>query len=106
MSRSFLVHFPLTMTEQTLQNSLPQKAVEALVQGDRDEAIKQVMLEGHYSREEARDMIANFLLTQPSLLRRMKDTQSEAKWGRMGWLILFQAIAVAIGYFLFFRDQW
>jgi hypothetical protein len=94
------------ITEETLQYSLPPKAIEALAQGDRDEAIKQVMLEGNHSREEARDMIASFLLTQPSLLRRMKDTQSEAKWGRMRWLLLFQAIAVAIGYFLFFRDQW
>jgi hypothetical protein len=36
----------------------------------------------------------------------MKDSQSETQWGLMRWLILFQAIAVAIGYFLFFRDQW
>lgn len=93
------------MTEETLQYSLPQKAIEALVQGDRDEAIKQVMLESNHSREEARDMIASFLLTQPSLLRRMKDTQSETKWGHMRWLILFQAIAVAIGYFLFPRPM-
>ncbi len=94
------------MTEESLQHSFPKKALEALSQGDRDEAIKQVMLERSMSREEARELIGSFLLTQPSLLRRMKDTQSEAKWGRMGWLILFQAIAVAVGYFLFFHDQW
>jgi len=106
VSGSVLVHSLSIITEETLQYSLPQKAIEAQVQGDRDEAIKQVMLESNHSREEARDMIASFLLTQPSLLRRMKDTQSETKWGHMRWLILFQAIAVAIGYFLFFRDQW
>jgi hypothetical protein len=93
------------MSEETLQRALPQKALEALSQGDREDAIKQVMLEGNLSPEDARELVASFLLTQPSLLRRMKDTQSEAKWGGlMRWLILLQAIVVAIGYFLFFRD--
>ncbi|MDR4467370.1 MAG: hypothetical protein MRJ68_03610 [Nitrospira sp.] len=94
------------MSEGTIQQTLPKKALEALSQGDREDAIKQVMLEGNLSREDAREVVANFLLTQPSLLRRMKDTQSETKWGLMRWLILLQAIVVAIGYFLFFRDQW
>ena len=96
----------LIMSEETLQQTLPKKALEALLQGDREDAIKQVMLEGNLSREDARELVASFLLTQPSLLRRMKDTQSETKWGLMRWLILLQAIVVAIGYFLFFRDQW
>jgi hypothetical protein len=94
------------MTEQTLQHTLPKKALEALSQGDREDAIKQLMVEGNLSREDARELIASFLLTQPSLLRRMKDSQSETKWGLMRWLILLQAIVVAIGYFLFFRGQW
>jgi hypothetical protein len=94
------------MSEQTLQHTLPEKALEALSKGDREDAIKQVMLEGNLSREDARELVAGFLLTQPSLLRRMKDTQSETKWGGlMRWLILLQAIVVAVGYFLFFRDQ-
>lgn len=94
------------MSEETLQHAFPKKALEALSQGDREEAIKQVMLERNLSQENARELVASFLLTQPSLLRRMKDTQSETKWGLMRWLILLQAIVVAIGYFLFFRDQW
>lgn len=94
------------MSEEILQYTLPKKALEALSQGDREEAIKQVMHERNLSREDARELVASFLLTQPSLLRRMKDTQSETKWGLMRWLILLQAIVVAIGYFLFFRDQW
>jgi hypothetical protein len=93
------------MSEETLQHTLPKKALEALSQGDREEAIKHVMLEGNLRREDARELVASFLLTQPSLLRRMKDTQSETKWGLMRWLILLQAIVVAVGYFLFFRDQ-
>lgn len=94
------------MSEETLQHTFPKKALEALSQGDREDAIKQVMLEGNLSQEDARELVASFLLTQPSLLRRMKDAQSETKWGLMRWLILLQAIVVAIGYFLFFRDQW
>lgn len=95
----------LIMSEGTVQQTLPKKALEALSQGDREDAIKQVMLEGNLSREDAREVVASFLLTQPSLLRRMKDSQSETKWGLMRWLILLQAIVVALGYFLFFRDQ-
>ncbi|MGE0646153.1 MAG: hypothetical protein AB7P24_21070 [Nitrospira sp.] len=80
--------------------------MEALSQGEREDAIQQVMLEENLNREDAREVVASFLLTQPSLLRRMKDTQSETKWGLMRWLILLQAIIVAIGYFLFFHNQW
>jgi len=94
------------MTEESIDYTLPKKALEALAQGDRNEAIEQVRLERNISREEAREVIAAFILSQPSLHRRMKDTQSETQWGLMRWLILFQAIAVAVGYFLFFRDQW
>lgn len=89
-----------------MEYELPTKALEALSQGDRNEAIEQVRLERNISREEAREVVAAFILSQPSLYRRMKDSQSETQWGLMRWLILFQAIAVAIGYFLFFRDQW
>jgi hypothetical protein len=95
------------MTEELrVEYDLPKKALEALSQGDRSEAIEQVRLERNISREEAREVVASFILSQPSLHRRMKDSQSETQWGLMRWLILFQAIAVAIGYFLFFRDQW
>ncbi|MGE3561077.1 MAG: hypothetical protein AB7J53_19160 [Nitrospira sp.] len=94
------------MSQETLQRTLPRKALEALSQGEREDAIQQVMLEENLNREDAREVVASFLLTQPSLLRRMKDTQSETKWGLMRWLILLQAIIVAIGYFLFFHNQW
>jgi hypothetical protein len=65
-------------------------------------------MERNISREEAREMVAAFILSQPSLqaTMRLKESRAETQWGLMRWLILFQAIAVAIGYFLFFRDQW
>ncbi len=86
---------------------LPQKAVDALLRGERQEAISYLEKERHVSREEARELVAAFILSQPGHSLRMKDTQSEARWGGlMGWLILLQAIVVAIGYFLFFHDKW
>ena len=91
-----------------MEYNLPPKALEALSQGDRSKAIEQVQLERHMSREEAREVVAAFILSQPSLqaTMRLNEARAETKWGLMRWLILLQAIAVAIGYFLFFRDQW
>lgn len=91
-----------------MEYELPKKALEALSEGDRSKAIEQVQMERNISREEARDMVAAFILSQPSLqaTMRLKESRAETQWGLMRWLILFQAIAVAIGYFLFFRDQW
>jgi len=91
-----------------VEYELPKKALEALSEGDRSKAIEQVQMERNISREEAREMVAAFILSQPSLqaTMRLKESRAETQWGLMRWLILFQAIAVAIGYFLFFRDQW
>ena len=91
-----------------MEYELPKKALEALSEGDRSKAIDQVQMERNISREEAREMVAAFILSQPSLqaTMRLKESRAETQWGLMRWLILFQAIAVAIGYFVFFRDQW
>ncbi len=91
-----------------MEYDLPQKALEALSQGDRAKAIEQTQLERNMSREDAREVVAAFILSQPSLLEKMRMVENRAgtQWGLMRWLILFQAIAVAVGYFLFFRDQW
>lgn len=91
-----------------MEYDLPKKALEALAQGDRSKAIDQIQQERNMSREDARELVAAFILSQPSLQAkmRMEENRAGTQWGLMRWLILFQAIAVAIGYFLFFRDQW
>lgn len=87
---------------------LPKRALDALADGDRNKAIEQVQQERNLSREDAREVVASFILSQPSLQAKMRMMESRAgtHWGLIRWFILFQAIAVAIGYFLFFRDQW
>ena len=87
---------------------LPMKALEALSQGDRSKAIEHIQMERNMSREDARELVAAFILSQPALQAkmRMEENRAGTQWGLMRWLILFQAIAVAVGYFLFFRDQW
>ncbi len=91
-----------------MEHNLPLKALEALSQGDRNKAVDHVQTEKNLSREDAREVVASFILSQPSLqaAMRLKESRAETKWGLMRWLILFQAIAVAVGYFLLFRDQW
>jgi len=97
---------PLAMTNEPYPlPDLPPKALEALWRGDRSEAIVQLQLERNLGLEAAREQVAAYILSQPSLSRRMRDSQSETRWGIMRWLILIQAIAVALGYFLLFRDQ-
>jgi len=98
-----------TMTEESrVEYNLPHKALEALLEGNRGKAIEEVQLERNISREDAREIVAAFILSQPSLQDKMRFVENRAgtKWGLMRWLILLQAIAVAVGYFLFFRDQW
>ncbi len=87
---------------------LPRKALEALSQGDRNKAVEQVQLEGNMSREDARELVATYIFSDPSLqaTMRLQEAKAETKWGLMRWLILLQAIVVAIGYFLFFHNQW
>jgi hypothetical protein len=90
------------------QHTLTKKALDALMEGDRLTAIESVRSERNISLEEAREVVASFILSQPSLqsAMRLKESRAETQWGWMRWLILLQAIVVAIGYFLFFRDQW
>jgi hypothetical protein len=97
------------MTEESsVAYDFPRKALEALSQGDRNKAIEEVQLERNMSREEAREVVAALIFSEPSLqaTMRLKEAKAETKWGLMRWLILFQAIVVAIGYFLFFHNQW
>jgi hypothetical protein len=96
------------MEESRVEYDLPRKALEALLQGNRNKAIEEVQLERNMSREDAREVVAAVILSQPALQARMRreEYRGGAPWGAMRWLILFQAIAVAVGYFLFFRDQW
>lgn len=83
---------------------LSENVVDALLRGERQEAIALLQKEADLSREDARELIAAYILLTPGL--RMKDTQPTTPWGIMRWLILLQAIVVAIGYFLFYHDQW
>lgn len=93
------------MTSQLRERpDLPTKVVDALQRGEREEAIVGIQQELHLSREDARDLVANYILLTPGM--RMKDTESNTRWGLMRWLLLFQAIVVAIGYFMFFHGKW
>jgi hypothetical protein len=83
---------------------LPPNVVDALQRGERKEAITLLQQERNLVREDARELVANYILLTPGL--RMKDIHPETRWGLMRWLILFQAIVVAVGYFLFFHDKW
>jgi len=92
------------MSNQLVMPDFSEKVLDALKRGEREEAIVALQQERNLTREDARELVANYIMLTPGI--RMKDTLSEARWGRMGWLILFQAIVVAVGYFLFFHGKW
>jgi hypothetical protein len=87
-------------------SDLPRKVLDALSRGERAEAIEHLQRERNLSREEARELVAAYILSRPGLNLRMKDIQPATRWRLMGWLILLQTIVVAIGYFLFFHGKW
>ena len=83
---------------------IPAKVVDALERGEREEAIVGLQRERNLTREDARDLVASYILLTPGM--RMKDTQSETRWGVVRWLMLFQVIVVTIGYFMFFHGKY
>ncbi|MGQ0696187.1 MAG: hypothetical protein ACT4OL_11525 [Nitrospiraceae bacterium] len=91
-------------TESGHPPGLPERAIEALWRGNMSEAIEQVRLERNLDLEEARDQVGTYILSQPTLQRKMIVSQSHERWGLMRWLILLQVIIGAIVYFLFLRD--
>ena len=44
---------------------LPRKALEALSQGDRNKAVDEVQLERNMSREDAREVVATYIFSDP-----------------------------------------
>ncbi len=83
---------------------LPQEVIESLWRGNRGEAIELLQRELQIGREEARELVAAYILSNRAVQRRMDDGQSKLSWRVIRWVILFQAIAVAIGYFMLFRE--
>jgi len=95
------------MTTQPEQSTgFPESVHDALWRGKRNEAIDALQREWNISRDEARELVGSFILANKSVRRRMGDEQPTIGWGFIRWLILFQAIVVAIGYYLFYRDSW
>jgi hypothetical protein len=93
------------MTTQPEQSpDLPESVMDALWRGNRREAIDSLQRERNLSRDEAREVVGTFILSNPAVRRGMGDEQPKLGWGLIRWLMLFQAIAVAIGYYLFYRD--
>jgi hypothetical protein len=93
------------MTTQPEQSpDLPESVMDALWRGNRREAIDSLQRERNLSRDVAREVVGTFILNNRDVRRRMGDEQPKLGWGLIRWLMLVQAIAVAIGYYLFYRD--
>jgi hypothetical protein len=91
-------------TQPELSTGFPESVNDALWRGNRSEAIDLLQREWSIGRDEARELVGSVILANKSLRRRMGDEQPKIGWGLIRWLIVLQAIVVAIGYYLFYRD--
>ncbi|MBH0195365.1 MAG: hypothetical protein HP494_07135 [Nitrospira sp.] len=91
-------------TQPELSTGFPESVNAALWRGNRSEAIDLLQREWSIGRDEARELVGSCILANKSLRRRMGDEQPKIGWGLIRWLIVLQAIVVAIGYYLFYRD--
>ncbi|MDH4097706.1 MAG: hypothetical protein OEU87_05250 [Nitrospira sp.] len=93
----------ITQPEQS--SDFPKSVLDALWRGKRSEAIDLLQRERNISREEAREVVGTFILANKSVQRRMDDEQPKLSWGYTPWLLLLQAIVVAVGYYLLFYEK-
>ncbi|MBI3896920.1 MAG: ribosomal protein L7/L12 [Gammaproteobacteria bacterium] len=85
------------MTENT---SLSAAAISALQRGNKIEAIKHVREERNIGLKEAKDLVEDYLKTQPSLQRKLDSTQAETKRGCLLVLGVILALIVFGYYFI------
>lgn len=80
--------------------ALSPAAVAALEQGNTIEAIKAVRLDKSLGLKESKDLVEAYLKGRPDLQHRLEAAQAEARQGFVRWLVIFLALAAALGYIL------
>ena len=75
-------------------------AISALQRGNKIEAIKLVRTERGMGLKEAKDLVEEYLRTQPSLQETFAVTQTQAKRSALLWLIALIGGAILLYVFL------
>ena len=83
-----------------VNHDLPSKAIAALEQGSKIEAIKSVRIARGVGLKEAKDIVEEFIERSPDIKHRMASANAESARNVLGWIILIAAIGAVAYYFL------
>ena len=78
---------------------LPAAAVAALQRGNKIEAIKLVREERGLGLKEAKDLVDQYVQSQPALQNQIAAAQAEKRRGCLTWLSVLALLAL-LGYYL------
>jgi hypothetical protein len=79
---------------------LSKAAIEALWQGNVVGAINFVRKERGIGMAEAKELVVNYIGTQPALKKKIDQVLVTAKRRFIGWLVGVLAVAAGIAYFM------
>ena len=88
------------METQPLRPTLSAAAIAALQQGNKIEAIKIVRTEQSLDLKQAKDLVDEYLRTQPALQETFATTQTQLKRSALLWLVLLIGGAILLYLFL------
>lgn len=78
--------------------ALPGKAVTALRNGSKIEAIKHVRETHHVGLKEAKEIVERYIDANADVRQHMSAANAESAKGCMGWVALLLAAALAVYY--------
>ena len=94
-----------TMTHETDRPSeLPQAVIDYLWRGQTIEAIKLLRTQRKIGLKDAKDLVDDYVSSQPSLQQKMEKTQAEAKQILLRILIWLTIVAAGTA-FVYFQGQ-
>jgi len=91
------------MEHEPLSAILSAGAISALSRGNKIEAIKLVRIERGIGLKEAKDVVEEYLRTQPSLQGTFAAAQTQTQRSALLWLIALVGGAILLYFFLIKR---
>ena len=88
------------MNDEPVSTSLPDAAIAALHHGNKIEAIKLVRAERGIGLKEAKDVVEEYLRTQPFLQQTFTAVQAQTKRSLLLWLAVLIGGAILLYVFL------
>ncbi len=88
------------MTDERGSPTLPLAAVAALRAGNKIEAIKLVREERNLGLKEAKDLVEDYIRTQPALQQQLQAAQAQVKARLIRWVLMIVGL-LAVAFYLY-----